>query len=187
MPQKSLYDAWGKRNPRFETKMQQEIIEKYADYGVGSSSAMESRGKLYGAGYEVYIIAFFIGLYADRKQELTGETKVLGQPIQYWGNIEARDSRSSYSEIRDYMFIALVAKTEIDFIALEKGELPISDVVTSMIRNMEGYANFGFHLMQDKITDNPDYFYRNTGFLDFLLEVTGRTDKGSSNDEVEQF
>ena len=34
---------------------------------------------------------------------------------------------------------------------------------------MEEYANYGFFYMEDKQTDNPDYFFRKSAFLDLFL------------------
>ena len=49
-----------------------------SDYGVGASENTSARGKVFGSGYEPYIMAFFIGLYAGKKLPLSEETKVLG-------------------------------------------------------------------------------------------------------------
>ena len=90
-----LYDLWAKRNPKWETRFE-EIIHQFTDYGVGSSELTEARGKTLGAGYELYIYAFFVGLYSDKKRELVGDNKTFGQPIQYWGNLENRKFRKAY-------------------------------------------------------------------------------------------
>ena len=37
---------------------------------------------------------------------------------------------------------------------------------------MEQYANFGFDSIKDKLNDNPNYFYKNTGFLNLILELS---------------
>ena len=92
------------------------------------SSFLEARGKIFGAGYEIFIIAFFIGLYHNRTKPLIEDRdkkKVFGQAIQYWGNIENRIGRTSYGNIRRYIFAALIARTDIDFIALDKGEITL--------------------------------------------------------------
>ena len=65
-----LIDIWGRRNPEFETRYEENIIKMFCDYGKGSTGYQESRGKLFGAGYEIYIIAFFIGLYFDKRREM---------------------------------------------------------------------------------------------------------------------
>ena len=37
------------------------------------------------------------------------------------------------------------------------------------IADMEEYANWGFHFMEDKLTDDPNYFYHETAFLEIFL------------------
>ena len=83
----------------------------------------------------------------------------------YWGNIETRTGRSAYPRIREYMFAALIARTDIDFIALEKGEITARSVVDKMIEKMEQYANFGFDFIQEKLEDDPNHFFKDTAFL----------------------
>lgn len=98
--------------------------------------------------------------------------------IQYWGNQESRRGRKSYGKIREYMFVALVAKSNIDFVELDKGNISKSKAVDTLIQTMEEYANYGFFYMEDKLTDNPDYFFRKSAFLDlflnFLVEESGQ-------------
>lgn len=76
--------------------------------------------------------------------------KSYGQQIQYWGNQESRIGRTSYGKIREYIFAALVARTDIDLIALDKGEISVKKVVDQLMDKMEQYANFGFSYMQEK-------------------------------------
>ena len=37
------------------------------------------------------------------------------------------------------------------------------------MQTMEEYANWGFHFMEDKLMDNPNYFFRETAFLEVFL------------------
>lgn len=168
MATEKLYDVWARRNPKWEIRFE-EIIHHFTDYGVGSSELTTARGKSLGAGHELYIYAFFVGLYADKKRELNGETKTFGQPIQYWGNLENRKLRKAYPQLREYIFIALLAKTDLDLIALEKGTITDSQAIDMLKDTMEQYANYGFHAIEEKMKDNPNYFYKNTGFLDMIL------------------
>jgi hypothetical protein len=170
MAAEKLYDVWARRNPKWETRFE-EIIHQFTDYGVGSSELTSARGKMLGAGYELYIYAFFVGLYTNKKRELTGDTKTFGQPIQYWGNVENRKSRKAYPCLREYIFIALLAKTDLDLIALEKGNITDSQAVDMLKDTMEQYANYGFYTIEAKLKDNPNYFYKNTGFLGVILDL----------------
>ena len=79
-----------------------------------------------------------------------------------------------------------MAKTKIDWIALDKGEIKVADVVTQLIKTMEEYANYGFSIMADKLEADKGYFFSKRAFLDIFMELTDKheeTDDG--DDEVE--
>lgn len=185
----AIYELWGKRNPEFEKRYQESIIDVFCDYGRGVNRFQDVRGKIFGAGYEVYIIAFFIGLYFDRPKPLIDDNakrKVLGQPIMYWGNIEERTGRRAYPKIREYIFAALVARTDIDWISLDKGDITARAVVDKLIDKMEQYANFGFDYIQEKLEQDPNYFFKETAFLNvftsFLVEENDVDDDNEPED-----
>lgn len=172
MAAEKLFDVWAKRNPNFEKRYEDSIIKLYTDYGKGSSSYQESRGKIFGAGYEIYIIAFFIGLYFNNRKALntdSSKVKGFGHPIMYWGNKETRGLRKQYSEIQKYIFAALVARSDVDFIALDKDKINANKVADILTTTMEEYANFGFDFIEDKMMDNPEHFFKNSAFLDVFL------------------
>lgn len=183
----SLYDIWSKRNPQWEKRYQESIMDVFNDYGRGTTSYQVARAKIFGAGYEAFIIAFFIGLYFDQTKPLVEDKaliKTYGQPIQYWGNQENRLGRTSYGQIREYMFAALVAKTDIDLIALDKGEITVRKVVDQLIDKMEQYANFGFSFMYEKMEEDPNYFFKETAFLHLFLSFL--KDKQEEEEHVEE-
>ena len=133
------------------------------------------------------MIAFFIGLYFNQKRPLIEDTqkrKTLGHPIQNWGN-DQRGGRKPYPKLREYIFTALVARTDIDFIALEKGEMTSRKAVDMLMQTMEEYANWGFHFMEDKLTDDPNYFYRETAFLEVFLAFDASPVGSIEDDEPE--
>lgn len=80
--------------------------------------------------------------------------------------------RKAYPGLRSYMFIALVAKTDIDWIAIDKGDIEVSTAVTKLIETMEEYANYGFSVMEDKLKQDKGYFFSNRAFLDMFLQLT---------------
>ena len=92
----------------------------------------------------------------------------------YWGNIEERTGRRAYPKIREYIFAALVARTDIDWFALDKGDVTTRAVVDKLIDKMEQYANFGFDYIQEKLEQDPNYFFKESAFLNvftsFLIE-----------------
>lgn len=177
-----IIDVWGRRNPKFEKHYEQSVIRVLADYGIGASEHTDAKGKILGAGYEPYIMAFFIGLYANKRIPLpedSDEVKGLGQPLDKWGNLDSKKFRKAYPKLREYIFISLVAKTKIDWIALDKGEIKVTDVVTQLIKTMEEYANYGFSIMADKLESDKGYFFSKRAFLDIFMELT---DKYKIND-----
>ena len=111
--------------------------------------------------------------------------KSYGYPIKNWGNQENKLGRMSYSQIREYMFAALVARTDIDFIALDKGEITPQRVVDQLIIKMEQYANFGFDYIHERMEEQPDCFFKEGAFLQLFLEFLNKEEQGSidSNDD----
>lgn len=187
MEKEKLFDLWANRNPNWEIKYEETILKTFCDYGKGSTLLQEARGKIFGAGYEIIIIAFFIGLYHNRRKELTPDTtkkKSPGQPIKYWGNLDSKPGRTAYPEIRKYMFAALVARTDIDFIALDKGDITPRKVVDKLMTTMEEYINWGLDYMAEKMEDNPNYYFKETSFLrEFMEFIAPDTSKDESSDD----
>lgn len=184
----SLFELWAKRNPEWEKKYQDSILNVFTDYSKGVNQYQEVRGKIYGAGYEIFIIAFFIGLYYNQTRPLVedkAKRKTFGQPIIYWGNIEQRGGRRPYGQLRKYIFAALIARTDIDLIALDKGDITARSVVDAMMDKMEQYANFGFNFMQEKLEKDPNYFYKETAFLRVFTSLLSNKKEDTSEDDDE--
>ncbi len=172
MAAEKLYDLWAKRNPNWEKRYEDSIIKNFSDYGRGVTKLGDAKGKLFGAGYEIFIIAFFIGLYYDKRRKLIDDStkiKSFGQPIQFWGNIDSVKGRKAYPKLKEFIFIALVAKTDFDFIALDKNLITTRKAVDILMQTMEEYANWGFNFIEDKLIDNSNYFYKETAFLEIFL------------------
>lgn len=181
-----LIDIWGRRNPMFETKYENSVIRIISRYGEKFNKKTDDRGKLFGNGYEPYIIAFFIGLYSKKRIPLSEEKKKLGWALENWGNFEARNLRRPYPSLRTYIFLALVARTDIDWIAVDKGDIKVSSAVTSLINTMEEYANYGFSVMEEKLNEDPGYFFSHRSFLDIFLQLTDQSTKNNQSEEVEE-
>ena len=186
----SLFDAWGKKNPEWEKKYAELLMEPFTDYGRGTSQYTVSRGKIFGAGYEMFIIGFFIGLYFDKTRKLPDDKskrKDFGHPIMFWGSQEGKLKlgRTSYKKIQEYMFAALVAKTDIDFISLEKGEISVNDAANSLKHKMEEYANYGFHYLEDMLEDDPNSLFKDSAFLKIFTSFI--SDDNKENDDVENY
>lgn len=186
----SLFDAWGKKNPEWEKKYAELLMEPFTDYGRGTSQYTVSRGKIFGAGYEMFIIGFFIGLYFDKTKKLPDDKskrKDFGHPIMFWGSQEGKLKlgRTSYKKIQEYMFAALVAKTDIDFISLEKGEISVNDAANSLKHKMEEYANYGFHYLEDMLEDDPNSLFKDSAFLKIFTSFI--SENNDDEEEIEKF
>ena len=172
-----LIDIWGRRTPKFEKKYEQSVMRVISDYGIGASENTGAKGKILGAGYEPYIMAFFIGLYSGKRLPLSDDSddvKVLGQPLDKWGNLDSKKFRKAYSQLRSYIFIALVAKTDIDWIAIDKGDIKVASAVSQLIETMEEYANYSFSVMEEMLNADKGYFFSHRSFLDIFLQLTDK-------------
>lgn len=186
----SLFDAWSKKNPEWEKKYAELLMEPFTDYGRGTSQYTVSRGKIFGAGYEMFIIGFFIGLYFDKTKKLPDDKskrKDFGHPIMFWGSQEGKLKlgRTSYKKIQEYMFAALIAKTNIDFISLEKGELSVNDAANSLKKKMEEYANYGFHYLEEMLENDPNCLFKDSAFLKIFTSFIRKSN--NDEDEIEKF
>lgn len=181
-----IYDNWAKRNVYFETELEESVIRQIADYGSGATKLNASRGYSLGGGYEVYILAFFLGLYSNKRRPIEGEKKTFGQAIQYWGNLESRGERKAYSRLRDFIFAAAVAKTDIDLLAVERGEIPLSNAISALIKTMDEYANFGFHLLLDKLEEDKHFFTNNSSFLSLFIPLFKNINSKHEDNLVEE-
>lgn len=91
--------------------------------------------------------------------------------IQHWGSKTTISTRKDFTNLQENMFNAILAKTDIDLVALEKGELDEDDAVKLLIKTMESYTNGGLILIKEKLEENPNYFLQPTSFLNMILET----------------
>lgn len=166
-----LYEAWLERiDSYYQESYATNIIEEYSQYGGGRDDSREGKGKIFGAGYEVFIYAFFIGLYYGERKPLIGPKKKFRMRMRDWGNVnpKVQKDRQKYNQIQRYIFMALVAKSDIDLIALDRGDLTVDEVTDILMETLNEYTNQGLYLIRNKQRIDPDFFYGNMAFLDFL-------------------
>jgi len=174
-----IYDMWARTEPQWE-KRYEEVIKSFCDYGKGINSYREDRAKIFGAGYELFIIAFFIGLYYNQKRKLNEDStqlKKFGYEIQKWGDFGQRNGRKPYPKLKEFIFVALVARTDVDWIALDKGDINSRKVVSQLMQTMEEYANFGLNYIDDQMRENPGCFYQEDAFLRVFLAFDSNSDE----------
>ena len=89
-------------------------------------------------------------------------------PMSLWGRKSTEIGRESYTILQKYIFIALIAKSDVDLIALDKGDLDVEDVCKELMNTLNEYANTGFRIIANELKNNPTSFFENDGLLKFL-------------------
>lgn len=165
----SLYESWLNRiDSYYEDRFFEPIVEELCQYHGGSTDGRIAKGKTFNAGYEVFIYAFFVGLYYGERKPLAGEKRKFRMEMSTWGKKKNETGRKSYTILQKYIFAALVAKSDIDLLAVDKGEMDVKEACDILMLTLNEYANTGFHLMQDEMKRHPESFYENNGPLQFL-------------------
>lgn len=165
----SLYEAWLNRmDSYYEIQYREPVIEYLCQFHGGSADGRIAKGKTFNAGYEVFIYAFFLGLYYGERKSLSGEKQKFCMEMSSWGKKSKEIDRKSYTILQKYVFVALVAKSDIDLLALDKGEVDVKDVCDILMKTLNEYANTGLYLMKHEIEKNPVCFFENTGLLDYI-------------------
>lgn len=167
-----VFDLWCKKNPKFNATYKEKIIKVLCDFNVGANQYSESKAKILGAGYEAFIMAFFIGLYSGHRVPLGKGTPTddLNWPIDNWSGTD-RGGRKRYKRLTLYMFVALVAKVDVDWLAVDKGQIPVSQAVTDLTVAMEEYANYGFSVIEDIMREGTSFFCGEQAFFDLINEI----------------
>jgi hypothetical protein len=168
---KNLFDKWKSKIPKY-SENHKDLFNSFSQkYGAEGEKKI-NLGKHFSTNYELYIFAFFLGLYKNEFTPLRdGEKKIdFSHHIQHWGSKTTVSARKDFTKLQENMFMAVFAKTEIDLIALEKGELDEDDAVRLLIKTMESYTNGGLILIKDQLEQNPNYFLQSTSFLNLILE-----------------
>lgn len=167
----SLFDKWKTKIPKFSKEHDDLFKSLSQKYGAEGEKKL-SLGKHFSTNYELYMYAFFLGLYENEFTPIPKEEKKIdfSHHIQHWGSKTTTSTREDFTNLQEFMFMALVSKTDLDLIALEKGDLSEDEAVKQLIATMEAYTNGGLNLIKDKLEDNPNYFLDPTSFLEMILE-----------------
>jgi hypothetical protein len=167
----NLFDKWKTRIPKY-SEVHKDLFNSLSQKFGAEGEKKINLGKHFSTNYELYMYAFFLGLYNNEFVPIPDKEKKtdFSHHIQHWGSKTTISTRNDFTNLQENMFIALVAKTDIDFIALEKGEIKEDDVVKSLIQTMESYTNGGLILIREKTEDNPNYFLQPTSFLNMILD-----------------
>lgn len=167
----NLFDKWKTRIPKY-SEVHKDLFNALSQKFGAEGEKKINLGKHFSTNYELYMYAFFLGLYNNEYVPIPDKEKKtdFSHHIQHWGSKTTISTRNDFTNLQENIFIAVVAKADIDFIALEKGEIKEDDVVKSLIQTMESYTNGGLILIREKIEENPNYFLQSTSFLNMILD-----------------
>lgn len=168
---KNLFDKWKTKIPKY-SEVHKDLFTSLSQKFGAEGEKKINLGKHFSTNYELYTYAFFLGLYNNELVPIPdGEKKIdFSHHIQHWGSKTTISARKDFTNLQENMFMALVAKTDIDIIALEKGEIDEESIIKSLIKTMESYTNGGLILIKEKLEENPNYFLQPTSFLNMILE-----------------
>jgi len=167
---KNLFDKWKTKVPKY-SEVHKDLFNSLSQKFGAEGEKKINLGKHFSTNYELYIYAFFLGLYKNEYAPIPEKEKKIdfSYHIQSWGSKTTISTRKDFTNIQEYIYVALIAKTDIDLIALETGELNEDDAVKSLIKTMEAYTNGGLILIKEKLDDNSNYFLQPTSFLNMIL------------------
>jgi hypothetical protein len=165
-----LFDIWKTKIPKY-SEVHRNLFESFSQKFGAEGEKKIDFGKHFSTNYELYIFAFFLGLYKDEFSPIPDDEKKIdfSHHIQHWGS-KSTSLRKDFTIIQEYIFIALFAKTNLDFIGLEKGEIDEDEIIKKLLFTMEAYTNGGLILIKDKMEENPNYFLQPTSFLNMILD-----------------
>lgn len=175
----TLYNKWlDREDSYYEERFYEPVVHALCLYGPGTTSEKrDGNGKIFGAGYEVFIYAFFLGLYIGERTKLDDDQKKkkFRMKMCEWGRKSTETGRKNYEFLQKYIFAALVAKSNIDLIALDKGEIALDDACKILMTTLNEYANTGFRFLLPDTSKplNPVYF-ENDGLLNLIRNFTGK-------------
>ena len=163
MNYQQLRDLIFTKKPKYSTKFKP-LMERISTKGDPSGKGDFTT---FGAFYQTFMYAFIIGLRLGKKTPFTqSDEKTDFAPIANW----------KPSQIRDFILISLLNRCdEFDdfnwnWLSLEEAsEENISIFVSSLIHEMEGYANTGLIYLQDK-WDNERFIFTSPFVFADLLE-----------------
>ena len=165
----SLFRKWSSRIPNYSIKFKDLFDSLSTKFGKEGDTKI-SLGRHFSTNYELYIYAFFLGLYENECIPLGEDEKTVNfsYSIQNWGGKQNKPDRKKFTELQKYMFAAVVAKTDFDFIALEKGKLSERKVVNELMLTFESYTNGGLIAIKETHEDNADFFAKPEAFLNMI-------------------
>jgi hypothetical protein len=129
--------------------------------GTASDETAWEQGKYFSTKYEIYMYAALLGLKSNYRIPISKEAKKEKFiEIKYW----------QPGDLADFVIMGVLAKSDIDFNALEKLEdAEIEKEILAFRKLLEDYANGGFDKIRAKLESEPAFFENNDNcFIDLL-------------------
>lgn len=136
-------------------------IEQGGAMGTQTEEARWKQGKYFSTRYEIYMYAALLGMKRDYQLPIPrGTDKRKFIEIKAW----------QPTEVADYIIMALLAKADLDFNALENmEEKEVEDRITELRSLLEAYANGGLDIIRDRREKDPAFFMENDNcFLELM-------------------
>lgn len=183
----NLFDKWKTKIPKY-SEVHKDLFNALSQKFGAEGEKKINFGKHFSTNYELYMYAFFLGLYNEEFAPIPDKEKKtdFSHHIQHWGSKTTISIRNDFTHLQENIYISLIAKAEVDLIALEKGTINDEEVVKVLIETMESYTNGGLILIKEKIDENPNYFLQAPSFLKMILDSKlGKTKmkKGKTEEE----
>lgn len=168
-----LFDEWKKSTPKYDKNLQH-LFDSLTRKGGGAEIDREDKGRIFSNNYELYMYAFFLGLYNDKYEELpeSAELKDFSHAIQYWGSTKSY-LRNDFTNLQEYLFMAVIAKTEgieEDLLELDKGKKTVEAIKKRLHITMQNYTNGGLLLLEGKIQEDNLDITVGTSMLNLILK-----------------
>lgn len=140
-----------------------DFVKKVAQFGGGSDTDKYVKVKSFSNAYEVYIYAYFLGLYTSNKFDLTDDDKLKTfWEMENWKPIELVDS----------IITCAIATSDFDMLNIENGnEQFISSQIKILKREIESYANGGLAYLTKEFEEDPELLEDDTYFISLLNEA----------------
>jgi hypothetical protein len=179
----NLFDKWKTKIPKY-SEVHQDLFNSLSQKFGAEGEKKINLGKHFSTNYELYMYAFFLGLYNEEFAPIPEKEKKtdFSHHIQHWGSKTTITTRNDFTNLQENIFLALIAKTNVDLIALEKGDVKEDEVIKALIYTMESYTNGGLILIKEKIDENPNYFLQPPSFLNMILDSKLGNPKQSADD-----
>lgn len=154
---------------KFESKFHTPIVESFCQWHSGTDNGRDAKGRIFNAGYEVFIYAFFVGLYRNDRRPLKDTTRSFSMEIFRLGDVSMKGTkRTKYKEIQDYIFAALIAKSGLDIVEFDRGNISTDEAVDVLMNTLNEYANGGFYAISEKLSNQEDYFFNSKNVVEFV-------------------